>query len=148
MSDVVNEFSISIDQVQDYEFRVRFDKEQYPNLLTDEPAPLGHDTAPNPSRILAAAIGNCLSASLLFCARKNRVRIDRMHTDVKVQIIRNQNKRLRVGRVEVVLDPRLEEAERQKATVCLPLFEDFCTVTQSLRAGMDVRVTVAGLTPE
>jgi uncharacterized OsmC-like protein len=49
--------------------------------------------------VLAAAIGNCLSASLVFCAaRKAGVKLSRVSAEVKVQIVRNENKRLRVGR--------------------------------------------------
>ena len=56
------QFSITMDQIEDYHFRVTFDKDQYPDLLTDEPAPIGRDSAPNASRLLAAAVGNCLCA--------------------------------------------------------------------------------------
>jgi uncharacterized OsmC-like protein len=145
MSEVVSQFSLGIDQVEDYQFRVKFDKEGLPDLVMDEPPPLGREKGPSPSRILAAAIGDCLSASLLFCARKAGVELGSIHTDVKVQIVRTENKRLRVGRVEVIIDPNLPEAEREKARRCLDLFEDFCTVTQSVRAGVDVAVTVKGL---
>jgi len=145
MSEVVNQISLGIDQVGDYQFRVKFDKEGLPDLIMDEPPPLGRDLGPSPARVLAAAIGDCLSASLLFCARKARVELGPIHTDVKVQIVRTENKRLRVGRVEVIIDPNLPEAEREKARRCLDLFEDFCTVTQSVRAGIDVAVTVKGL---
>ena len=107
-------------------------------------APLGRDKGPNPSRILAAAIGNCLCASLLFCARKARVEVGPIHADVKVQIIRNEDRRLRIGKVEVTLDPRLAESEREKARRCLDIFEDFCTVTESIRGGMEVVVSVKG----
>ena len=55
MSDAVSSFSISMEQVGSYEFRVKFDKEHYPELTMDEPAPLGKDTGPSPVRILAAA---------------------------------------------------------------------------------------------
>lgn len=144
MPDVVSQFSISIDQVRDYEFRVRFDKEHMPELLVDEPPPLGRDSGPNASRLLAAAIGNCLTASLLFCARKARIDSAGMHTEVKVEIVRTENKRLRVGAVEVVIDPKLADGDKEKALRCIGLFEDFCTVTQSIRGGIDVRVAVKG----
>jgi uncharacterized OsmC-like protein len=145
MAETANEFVVSIDQIEGYEFRVRFDKEQIPELVGDEPAPLGRDRGPSPSRLLAAAIGNCLSASLLFCARRARAEITGMHTEVKVTIVRNENKRLRVGGVEVTIEPRMTDSEREKAMRCRDLFEDFCTVTQSIRSGIDVKVSVKGL---
>jgi len=139
---IVSDFTIEIEQIQDFEFRVRFDKEQFPELRMDEPPPLGQDSAPNPSRVLAAAIGNCLSASLLFCARKSRVELGPIQTKVRTQIARNDRGRLRVSRVEVEIDPHLAESERSKAARCLELFEDFCVVTQSVRDGIDVAVSV------
>ncbi len=145
MAETANEFVISIDRIRDYEFRVRFDKEQMAELVGDEPAPLGRDAGPSPSRLLAAAIGNCLSSSLLFCARKARAEITGLHTEVKVKIVRNENKRLRVGEVEVTIDPQMSDADKEKAMRCLDLFEDYCTVTQSIRSGIDVKVHVRGL---
>lgn len=145
MREPVSGFSITVDQVEDYEFRVRFDGEHFAELRMDEPPPLGSDKGPNASRVLAAAIGNCLSASLLFCARKARVPVGNIHTEVKVEIVRNEAGRLRVGKVEVTIDPNIPEAEREKARRCLDLFEDFCTVTQSVRRGIEVKVAVRGL---
>lgn len=43
---------IHLEQESDYAFRVRFDDTALASLLTDEPAPLGHDQGPNPSRLL------------------------------------------------------------------------------------------------
>lgn len=142
---MVNELTVGIDQVQDYQFRVRFDKPHYPELLMDEPPPLGRDQGPNAARVLAAAIGNCLCASLVFCAgRKAGLKLERVRAEVKVQIVRNENKRLRVGKVAVVIDPGLEPEAREQLAACLGLFEDFCTVTQSIRQGVEVEVAVKG----
>jgi uncharacterized OsmC-like protein len=145
MAEPVSEFTICIDQVRDYEFRVRFDKPGLAELTLDEPPPLGQDAGPNPSRILAAAIGNCLSASLLFCLRKAKVNPRSLRAEVKTQIARNEQKRLRVSRVEVTISVAVPEADREAACRCLPLFEDFCTVTQSIRDGIEVEVKVRGL---
>ncbi len=148
MSDIAAEFSISVEQINDFEFRVRFDKEQYPNLLMDEPPPLGGDSAPSATRVLAAAVGNCLSASLLFCARRAGVNIPGMHTNVKVQVVRNENRRLRVGKIDVVIDAGLDASAGGPALRCLEIFEDYCTVTQSIRQGIPVSVSVKGMSPQ
>jgi organic hydroperoxide reductase OsmC/OhrA len=141
MSQVVSEFAIHMEQVDGYEFRVRFDKEQFAELHLDEPPPLGRDAAPNAARVLAAAVGNCLSASLLFCLKKAGHTLQGIHSDVRVQIVRTENKRLRIGAVDVVLHPRIA-ADSEALAKCLGSFEDFCVVTQSVRQGLDVRVRV------
>ena len=44
---VASTFSVHVEQIDGFEFRVRFDKEYFAPLLLDEPPPpLGHDTAP------------------------------------------------------------------------------------------------------
>ncbi len=136
------QFTITMDSTGDYEFRVRFDKETYGALLMDEPPPLGQDKGPNASRLLAAAVGNCLGASLLFCARKAHVDVRAVHTEVKVNYARNEQGRLRIGRIEVVIKPQFDPGHLSKAQRCLELFEDYCVVTQSVRKGIDVSVSV------
>jgi organic hydroperoxide reductase OsmC/OhrA len=142
---VMTEFTITLEQMQDFEFKVRFDKPHFPEWQLDEPAPLGRDAWPNASRVLAVSIGNCLSASLLFCARKARVQLGPIRTRVRTEIRRNERGRLRIGKVEVEIDPGMQDPEKQKAMRCLDLFEDYCVVTQSVRQGIDVQVSVAGL---
>ncbi|MBZ5581274.1 MAG: OsmC family protein [Acidobacteriia bacterium] len=141
----LNDFTITLEQLEDFEFRVRFDKPQFPEWRLDEPAPLGRDAWPSASRALAAAIGNCLSASLLFCARKAQVQLGPIKTRVRTETRRNERGRLRIAKVEVEIDPGIPEPEMRKALRCLGLFEDYCVVTQSVREGIDVRVSVTGL---
>jgi uncharacterized OsmC-like protein len=148
MSDVVNEFSLSVDQVRDYEFIVKFDKPAVADLTTDEGPPLGKDAGPSPTRLLAAAVGNCLAASLLFACRKAGVPTTPIHADVKVQVVRNESRRLRVGRIEVTLDPGIAGEFLEKARGPRSVFEDFCTVTQSIRNGVAVDVKVKGIDGE
>lgn len=140
-----HEFTIEIDQTEDYAFRVRFDKPNFADLAMDEPAPLGKDSGPNAARVLAAAIGNCLSASLLFCARKGRIELGPIHSTVTVRTGRNERGRLRIQGVRVSIDPHVADAARQQALRCLDLFEDYCVVTQSIRQGIPVEVSVQGL---
>ena len=144
MSETVHEFSISVDREEGYVFRTRFDKPHYPDLVMDEPPPLGADGAPNPTRVLAAAVGNCLAASLLFCATRKGAAVGKIHAEVKVIVGRNENKRLRVTGIKVRLSPDMDAATREKAKGCLGLFEDFCTVTASIRKGIPVEVSVDG----
>lgn len=137
-----HEFLLHIEQVEGFDFRVRFDKESYPELRMDEPAPLGTDSAPNPARILAAAIGDCLSASLVFCLKRRGVTVTGLRSEVRVSLVRNEQKRLRIGSVQVSISPGagIPEEARQ---ACLSTFEDFCVVTQSVREGIDVKVSVS-----
>lgn len=134
--------TLQIEQVDGFDFRVRFDKDHYPELRMDEPPPLGRDAAPNPARILAAAIGDCLSASLVFCLKRRGVVVNGLRSEVRIQLARNERKRLRVGRVEVSIHPHGPIPD-DVLDECLKTFEDFCVVTQSVREGIDVAVEVS-----
>ena len=87
-------------------------------------------------------LGGCLSASLLFSARKLRLEVQGLHADVKVSHTRNEKGRLRIGKIEVAIEPTVEDPDEHKMQRCLELFEDFCVVTQSVRNGIDVSVKV------
>jgi uncharacterized OsmC-like protein len=136
--DLAGEFILQVEQVDGFDFRVRFDKEQYAELRMDEPAPLGLDAAPNPARILAAAIGDCLSASLVFCLKRRGVVVTGLRSEVRVQLVRNEHKRLRI----VSIHPQAPIPD-EAMDACLKTFEDFCVVTQSVREGIDVKVSVS-----
>jgi uncharacterized OsmC-like protein len=143
--DVSSEFTLEMEQTEDYEFRVRFEREQFGPLTMDEPTPLGKGRGPSASRFVAAAVGHCLSASLLFCSRKGRIAIGPIHTRVRAQLRRNERGRWRVTKMNVEIDPHIPEPDRENAIRCLDLFEDYCVVTQSVRQGIPVEVTVKGL---
>jgi len=144
MSEPVNEFTVSVDQVSDYEFRVDFNTEELSPITVDEDPPLGKHAGPSPSRLLAAAIGSCLQSSLLFCTRKARVDVKHLRGEVRVQIARNEDRRLRVSNVEVTIHPDIAAEDRERAKRCMELFQDFCTVTESIRDGIPVDVKVDG----
>lgn len=133
---------LTITQESDYEFRVRFDDTALGDLVADELPPIGRGAGPDPTRLLAAAIGNCLSASLLFALRKFKNQPGRIVTRVRAEHVRNEQKRLRVGRIAVEI--ALPEAAAGYAQLdrILAQFEDFCTVTESVRAGVPVEVSV------
>ncbi|MCC6811665.1 MAG: OsmC family protein [Deltaproteobacteria bacterium] len=65
----------------------------------------------DPARILAAAVGDCLSASLLFCMKKNGADTSALTSDVKVELVRNDNNGLRIGNVSVTLHPTVAASD-------------------------------------
>jgi uncharacterized OsmC-like protein len=147
MTQPAGEFTIEVEQVDKFEFLVRFDKASFAPVRADEPPPLGRDAAPNASRYLAAAVGNCLSASLVFCAQRAGHPLTQVKASVHVQLVRNDERRLRIGHIDVALTA--EGGDGPSLAKCLSTFEDFCIVTQSVRHGVPVRVSVNGeLLPE
>ena len=135
-------FSLTLSRAEQFVFQVEFDSPELGTLTLDEPAPLGADKGPNASRLLGAAVGNCLSASLLFCLQKAKVEVQSMRTTVTGQLRRNERKRLRIGSIAVEITLGLNAEGKQRAGRCLELFEDYCVVTASVRQGIDVAVTV------
>jgi organic hydroperoxide reductase OsmC/OhrA len=135
-------FEVTLERAENYRFVADFHQPGVPSLVMDEPPPLGTGEGPNPARLLAAAIGQCLSSSALFCLNKARVPVHGMHTSVAGTMVRNERGRLRIGSLTVTLQPRVSPEDRDRLTRCLDLFEDFCIVTESVRGGIDVQVTV------
>lgn len=135
-------FTIELNQQADFRFEVRFDNPAIPALMTDEPAPLGTDTGPNPARLLAAAVGNCLSASLVFAMRKFKNDPTHLRAVATVDVVRNPQNRLRIGGIDVALHLGQAFAELHSMDRVLAQFEEFCIVTQSVRAGIPVTVSV------
>ena len=135
-------FTLEMEQLEGYEFKVKFDWDKVADLILDEPPPLGKRNGPNASRMLAAAVANCLSASLMYCLAKADVPAESVKTAVTCRINRNEKGRLRVGGFDVRISvaDALQDTPRLKR--CLGLFEDFCIVTASVREGIPVAVEV------
>lgn len=133
---------VTMDLIDGYKFLVDFQTPGVALLLIDEPPPLGAGEGPNASRLLAAAVGNCLSASALFCLRKARVDVRSMRTRVETELGRNEQGRLRVQRISVRLEPEIAEEDLPRAKRCLDIFEDYCVVTASVRGGVEVTAEV------
>jgi len=135
-------FGLTMRLQDSYRFLVDFGQEGVPELVMDEPPPLGEGTRPNAARVLAAAVGNCLSASALYCPRRAHIDVEGMHTTVAGSLERNTARCLRMRAIRVLIEPVVAEADRPRMRRCLELFEDFCVVTQSVRAGIEVQVDV------
>lgn len=142
MSEEVSKFTIRLEQEEHYAFRVKFDLPKARDILMDEPPPLGERNGPNASRLLAAAAANCLSASLMFCLAKEDVPPRAVQTEAVCTLVRNESRRLRVGRLDVRITVGDELLETRKSGRCMDLFEDFCVVTASIRQGIAVGVEI------
>lgn len=137
--------TVHLQQDKDYRFDVRF-SETIPPLKTDEPAPLGTGLGPSPVQLLCAAVGNCLSDSLLFSLRKFKQAPDPLQCTVQAEVGRNAEGRMRVLNMQATLQlgvaaDRLEHLDR-----VLAQFESFCTVTQSVGQGIPISLQVKDAT--
>jgi len=132
---------ITLRQQQDYCFHVDFG-DGIAVLQADEPAPLGSGQGPSPVQLLAAAVGNCLSDSLLFALRKFKQAPEPIRCDVYPEVGRNDQARLRVLRIKAVLTLGVPAASLTNLQRVLNTFEAYCTVTQSVGQGIPVSIEV------
>lgn len=139
---VESRFTVELVQLADYRFEAHFDNPDLPTLVTDEPPPLGGDAGPNPARLLGTAVANCLAASLLFSMRKFKNRPEPLRAVATVEVVRNAQNRLRIGRIGVDLHVGAAAAGIKSLDRVLGQFEEFCIVTQSVRTGIAVDVRV------
>lgn len=133
--------SVQLVQRQDYQFEMQFGGAA-PAWLADEPPPLGQGAGPSPVQLLAASVGNCLSDSLLFALRKFKQAPEPIRCEVRAEVGRNTEGRLRVLGIQAVLRLGVPAASLQHLERVLAPFESFCTVTQSVGAGIPVTVQV------
>lgn len=133
--------TVHLQQQTDYRFNIQFDQ-GIPTLTSDEPAPLGTGTGPSPVQMLCAAVGNCLSDSLLFAFRKFKQAPDPIHCEVQAQVGRNDQGRVRVLNMEAKLKLGVSGDQLEHTERVLSQFEEFCTVTQSVRKGIPVHTRV------
>ncbi|WP_374558312.1 OsmC family protein [Thermomonas sp.] len=131
-----------LEQEGPYAFRISFEGTGLDALHSDESAPLGGGTGPNPSHLLLAGVANCLSASLLFALRKFKNAPGPIRTEIVAHKARNEAGRWRIPRAEVAI--RLSDAASglEHFDRVLGQFEAFCIVTQSVREGMQVDVRI------
>lgn len=133
--------TVSLQQQADYRFEIRFG-ENIPSLIADEPAPLGKGEGPSPAQLLCASVGNCLSDSLLFALRKFKQTPEPLRCEVTAEVGRNPEGRLRILGIHATITLGVEAASLEHLDRALAQFEEFCTVTQSVRQSVPVRVTV------
>jgi len=133
--------SVTITRQEKYKFVVDFGG-AIPQSVGDLSPPLGDGDGPTPEHLLAAAVANCMAASFVFAHAKYKEDPGRVTATVACEIGRNEKNRLRVTNLNLdltlgVAPETLGHLERTLAT-----FEDFCTVSQSVKAGIPLSVTV------
>lgn len=133
--------SVTITRQDKYRFLVDFGPGM-PTSVADEPAPLGDGSGPSPSQLLAAAIANCLSASLLFAHGKFKEDPGPLKATAVCRFGRNDKNRLRVVGIDVTLTLGVAPETLGHLDRALAQFEEFCTVSQSVKAGIPFTATV------
>lgn len=125
-----------------YRFRVDFNIDDVPPFYMDEPEPVGEESGPNASKVLAATLANCLSASLLFCLQKSRVKVGDIRASSKGTMRRNEEGRWRIAEMTIEITPEVDKEYESKMERCIQIFEDYCVISQSVREGipLDVRI--------
>ena len=93
-------------------------------------------------QLLATAVGNCLSDSLIFALRKFKQSADPINCRVQAQVGRNAEGRLRVLRIDATIKLGAPAARLEHLDRVLTQFEAFCTVTQSVGTGIEVTTQV------
>lgn len=131
---------VTVRLARQFEFVAEFnDVPGSPSIIFDEPPPLGGGRAPNAAAMLGAAVGDCLAASLAFCLRKAHVELVNLTAHVTTRVVRHEKGRFRIDGIDVELVPALGKIDPDIGR-CEELFEDFCTVTASVRKGIPVHV--------
>jgi len=136
-------FRVSVRRQERFRFEVDFGLDGVGPLYMDEPEPVGGDSGPNASKVLAAAMGNCLTASLLFCLQKARAEVGDVETKVDGVMRRNGKGRWRIVEINVEISPEVGEEYDSQYERCLGLFEEFCVVSKSVEKGIPLNVKVS-----
>jgi uncharacterized OsmC-like protein len=135
-------FSVSVRRQEGFRFEVDFGLDGVGPLYMDEPEPVGGNSGPNASKVLVAAMGNCLTASLLFCLQKARAEVGDVETKVDGVMRRNGKGRWRIAEINVEISPEVGEKYDSQYERCLGLFEEFCIVSKSVEQGIPLNVKV------
>lgn len=133
--------SITIKQVEGYRFLVDFGA-AFPTLETDEPEPIGREAGPSPEQLLIAGVSNCLCASFAFALGKYRQEGNGIAARACARVIRNAEHRLRISGIDVEITLGAQAGALPRIDRVLEQFERFCTVSESVKAGVPVTVAV------
>ncbi|GJE61046.1 OsmC family protein [Methylobacterium trifolii] len=132
---------IRITQIQDYRFTVDFGA-SLSDLRVDEAEPIGEGAGPFPEQMLIASVANCLCASMVFALGKYRQDCGGLEAEASCRVDRNAEGRLRIYGIDVRIGLGARMADMDRIDRVIAQFERFCTVSESVKVGIPVLVTV------
>jgi uncharacterized OsmC-like protein len=137
-------YELNLRRKEKYKFEVDFGKDSIPTLNLDEPkeVPGGEETGPNASMLLGAAVGNCLSASLIFCLEKKRIPFTDIKSKVTLKRQRNEKGFWRISEIDVEIFPDFLDGENRDYERCIEIFRNYCIVSRSVESGIPINVDV------
>lgn len=132
---------VTITRQSGYQFLVDFGP-GIDELQVDEPVPLGKGEGPSPDQMLMAAMANCLCASLTFSLNKFKQDPGPLSASVSADVVRNEANRLRIGALNVDITLGGQWGAMPHLDRALAQFEEFCTVSMSVREGIRINVGI------
>ena len=135
---------VSIELVKDMIFACDMGEMKVKDCYIDETHQNEADMwGPNPVKLLSSAILGCLSASYIFCLQKKKFSLNDYKAEAEVVISRNEKGFLRVKEINVKLIPKTDNPDViKRMEQCKKMFEQYCTVTESVREGIQVNLDV------
>ena len=137
-------FTVNLKHESGYRFVSQAGEDGVPRgkpYVSDEPDPVGEASGPATPALLGSAIGHCLSAGLLEALRNAGVDVSGFETDVTAVVKPNEDGFPRIDHVDVLLRPSVRKTAGG-ADRCAGIFENHCTISSSLKKGLDIRVQV------
>lgn len=136
---------VVVEWVENLTFKLDFQNPSLPKLFIDETHDVESPEAigPDPSKLLASAVMGCLNASFGFCLKKARIPLKGMKAIGELTSKRSEEGFWRVSKIDVELFPEIEiEKGAGRLEKCFEIFHNYCTITQSVRQGIPVNVTI------
>lgn len=137
-------FAVTLKHLERYRFQSQAHEDGFVHgapYVSDEPDPVGDASGPSTPALLGSALGHCLSAALLEMLKKQGVKVLDAETEAVVVVKPNDAGLPRIDHVDITIRPHIA-ARTPAVQQCEDSFGCHCTVTCSVRKGLDVRVNV------
>ncbi len=144
-SEKVFQTRISVEWLEDLTFKLNFENPVLSEIFIDETHDVESAEAvgPDPSKLLLAAVMGCLNTSFAYCLKKARIPLKSMKAIGELTSKRNEEGFWRVTKLDIEVIPEIEiEKGIPRMEKCMEIFHDYCTITQSVRQGIPVNVTI------